>query len=220
MNELEYEEAVKLDKRSCIQIYFSKLKREHLILFTFFNCDDFNLVYIKIAKFMFLISTDMAMNVFFFSDDSMHKLFLNYGKYDFVQQIPKIVYSTIISQILDVFLSYLTMTDRHIYEIKNFGEITIRTFKIFRCIKIKLIIFYIITFILFLLYWYAVAALCAVYENTQITFIKDSIYSFLLSSLYQFILYLLPSGLRVCSLKCKKMELKCLYKISDFIPFF
>ena len=38
----------------------------------------------------------MALNVFFFSDDSMHKLFINYGKYDFFQQIPQITYSTII----------------------------------------------------------------------------------------------------------------------------
>ena len=29
----------------------------------------------------------MALNTFFFSDDSMHKLFLNYGKYNFIQQI-------------------------------------------------------------------------------------------------------------------------------------
>ena len=220
LNELEYWEAVKLDKRTFIQIYFSKLKREHLILFTFFVCDDLNLLYIKYAKFMFLISTDMAMNVIFFSDDSMHKLYLNYGKYDFVQQIPKMVYSTIISQILDVFLCFLTMTDRHIYELKKLRNITLRTFEIFRYIRIKLIIFFIFTFILFLSYWYAVSAFCAVYANTQITFIKDSIFSFLLSALYQFILYLFPSILRLCSLKCKKIELKCIYKISDIIPFF
>ena len=47
----------------------------------------------------------MAMNVFFFSDDSMHKLYLNYGKYDFIQQIPQITYSTIITQIIEIFLS-------------------------------------------------------------------------------------------------------------------
>ena len=59
------------------------------------------------------------MNVFFFSDATMHKIFLNYGKYDFIQQIPQIIYSTIVSQIIEVFLCFLSMTDKYIYEIKN-----------------------------------------------------------------------------------------------------
>ena len=35
LNNLEYKKAVKLDKRTLFQIYFSTLKREHLIIFTF-----------------------------------------------------------------------------------------------------------------------------------------------------------------------------------------
>ena len=55
----------------------------------------------------------------FFSDDSMHKLYLNYGEYDFVQQIPQIIYSTAISQLLEVFLCFLSLTDKYFYEIKG-----------------------------------------------------------------------------------------------------
>ena len=68
LNNLEYEEALILDKRSFFQIYWSLLKREHIILFTFFFHNDYNLYYVKNAKFIFLLATDMAMNVFFFSD--------------------------------------------------------------------------------------------------------------------------------------------------------
>ena len=60
----------------------------------------------------------MALNVFFFSDESMHKIFLNYGKYNFIQQIPQIIYTTIISQLIEVFLCYLSLTDKHFYKIK------------------------------------------------------------------------------------------------------
>ena len=114
LNELEYDEAAKLDKRTFLQIYFSLIKREHIIIFTFLVYDDYNLIYIKISRFIFLIVSDMAMNVFFFQDESMHKLFLNYGKYDFIQQIPQIIYSTLISQLLEVFLCFLSLTDKHI----------------------------------------------------------------------------------------------------------
>ena len=53
LNNLEYDEAIKLDKRKFIKIYWSLLKREHLILFTFFNRNDYNIIYIKLAGFIF-----------------------------------------------------------------------------------------------------------------------------------------------------------------------
>ena len=119
LNELEFNEAIKQDKRTFLQMYFYFIKREHRIIFTFFNCNDYNLISIKLSRFIFLFTTDMAMNVFFFSDDSMHKIFLNYGKYDVLQQIPQIIYSTIVSQLIEVFLCFLSLTDKHIYQIKN-----------------------------------------------------------------------------------------------------
>ena len=66
LNNLDYEDSVKVDERTFNQIYWSILKREHLILFTFFSCDDYNLSTVKFARFIFLVCTDMAMNVFFF----------------------------------------------------------------------------------------------------------------------------------------------------------
>ena len=66
LNDLEYIDAINLDKRSLCQIYLATLKREHLIIFTFINCSDYNLLVIKLARFVFLIVGDMAFNVFFF----------------------------------------------------------------------------------------------------------------------------------------------------------
>ena len=152
----------------------------------------------------------------------MHKIFLNYGKYDFIQQIPKIVYTTIISQLIEVFLCYLSLTDKHAYQIKNLAEsFDMNSISnILRCVKIKLAFFFVFTFIFLGFYWYIVAAFCAVYENTQITFLKDSLLSFLLGIIYSFILYLFPSVLRIISLRHPKLKLKCIYKLSDIIPFF
>ena len=223
LNELEYIEAIKYDKRSFCQVYWATLKREHLIIFTFFNCHDYNLLAIKLSRFLFLLVGDMALNVFFFSDDSMHKIFLNYGKYDFFQQIPQITYSTIISQIIEVFLCFLSLTDKYIYKIKiNLieGKITNINKKIMKIVNIKLIIFYIFTFIIFLLYWYIISMFCAVYKNTQIHFIKDSIISFSICLIYPFAFYFISSALRVCSIRDKQKRFECIYKLSDIIPFF
>ena len=73
---------------------------------------------------------------------------------------------------------------------------------------------------MFLFYWYIITCFCAVYENTQIAFIKDSFLSFALELLYPFAIYLIPSFLRIISLKYCKGKLSFVYKLSDVIPCF
>ena len=93
--------------------------------------------------------------------------------------------------------------------------------QILKCVKIKLYGFFAFTFILFAFYWYLISAFCGVYQNTQITFIKDSISSFLTGLIYPFVLYLIPTFLRIISLMdITKKRLKFVYKLSDIIPFF
>ena len=225
LNDLEYLEALEKDNRNFLKIYWYLLKREHLLLFTFYNWKDFNLFSIKLSKLFLSICTDMAFNVFFFSDDSMHNIYISGGEHDFIGQLAQMIYSTIVSQILQIFISYLTMTDIHYYQIKELKKeknITSKqTIPIIKCIKIKIIVYHIFTFLLFLFFWYLISAFCAVYENTQRIFLTDSISSFIMGLVYPFALYLAPTALRVISLKAKeKKNLKFLYTLSDKIPFF
>ena len=165
----------------------------------------------------------MALNVFFFSDETMHKTYVDYGKYNFIQQIPQIVYSTLVSQLLEIFLCYLSLTDKHYYQIKNMENDSNKKqniLSIIKCVKIKITDFFIVTFLMFAFYWYTIACFCSVYVNTQNAFIKDSISSFILSLLYPFILYLFPAIFRLISIKANKIKLSWLYKISEIIPFF
>ena len=221
LNNLEYNMAIQLDKREFLEMYWSLLKREHLLFFTFFVRNDYNIVYIKFSRFIFLVCTNMAFNVFFFADETMHKMFLDYGRYNFLQQIPQIIYSTLISQLIELFLCFLSMTDKHFYQIKNLDNSSRNQIsQIIKCMKIKIMVFYAFTFIMFIFYWYVITCFCAVYENTQMAFIKDSLSSFSFGLLYPFILYLFPGGLRKIALGATTMRLSCLYAISDIIPFF
>ena len=221
LNNLDYQKAKKLDKRKFSEIYWFLLNREHLILFTFCNRNDYNNIYIKLEGFIFLICTDMTLNVFFFADETMHKMFLDYGKYNFIQQIPQIIYSTIVSQFIQLLLSFLGLSDKYYYQIKHMkiNEKKLEN-KAIKCIKIKSIFFFLYTFIMFIFYWYRITCFCGVYVNTQMAFIKDSISSFVLGLLYPFLLYLFPAVLRLISLRVKKCELSWLFAISEIIPFF
>ena len=218
LNNLEYREAKIFDKRNFFKIYWSLLKREHSFIFTFITKDDYNIRMIKYSRFIFLLCSDMAMNVLFFSDETMHKMFLDYGKYNIIQQITQILYSTIISKLLEILLCFLSMTDNYYYQIKNSKRLN-KNFllKITKCIKIKIGFFFGLTIFIFAFYWYLISCFCAVYKNTQIAFIKDSFSSFLLDNIIPFAIYLFPSLLRIISLKT---NMKFIYQLSNIIPFF
>ena len=225
LNDLDYINALNKDDRNFIRTYWYLLKREHLLIFTFFNKNDYNIFSIKLSKLFLAICSDMAFNVFFFSDESMHNIYISGGVYNYIEHLAQMIYSTIISQILQIFINYLTMTDIHYYKIKNLlkeNNLKKKKFKfLIDCIKYKIIIFYSFAFLLFLFFWYLISAFCAVYENTQKVFIIDSISSFIYGLIYPFIFYLIPSCLRIISLKAKeKKNLKCLYFLSDKIPIF
>jgi len=221
LNNLDYLEATKLDKRNFIQIYWSLLKREHPFIFTFITKDDYNITMIKHSRFIFLLCTDMAMNVFFFSDETMHKMFLDYGKYNFIQQIPQIIYSTLLSKFIETSLCFLSMTDIYYYQIKDSKNIDSNIFrKIINCVKIKIVYFFIFTILVFCFYWYLITCFCAVYQNTQIVFIKDSLSSFLLDNAIPFLIYFFTSLFRLISLKTKASCSKCIYQLSKIIPCF
>ena len=221
LDNLEYEKALDYDNRSFVQIYIDKLKKQHLIIFTFFAFNDFNLIYIKNAKFSFDICTDLAMNVLFFFDDSMHKIYLNDGKYDFIQQIPQIIYSSIISLIINFITLFLILTQKQILEIIKLKESdkkenTDKINEIYKIIRIKYIIFFIFSFLLFFFYWYFVSTFCAVYENTQIIFLKDFATTFAMKLIYPFFICIFLASLRKIALNDKKKKrFNLLYIISN-----
>ena len=226
LNNLEYVEACELDKRSFCRTYWSVLMREHVALLTFFAWKDYNLFYIKIEKFFLLFCTDMTMNGLFFVHESMHKKYTNGEDFTFIQKLPQLLFTLIVSHIIEVLLCFLSMTDTHVYEIKalpndkSSGE---KIMNILDLIKRKLVAFFVVTFLFFLFYWYFISAFCAVYQNTQKIFLRDSLISFLTALLDPFLIYGFTTILRAISLcGCcrKKPGCGCIYKLSDIIPIF
>ena len=221
---LDFSEAILLDKRDYLTTYLSTLKREQLIMFIILSWNDYNLFYLKINRLIFLLCTEMTLNALFFADQTIHKLYIEDGEYNFGQSFPHIIYSLLITHVLEILLCYLTMTDIHIYHIKSLkkSEQTAgKAFEILKLIKIKIIIFFIFTGLLFIFYWYCVSAFCAVYQKTQGYFILNSFLSFIFELIDPFIIYALIILLRKLALKYHdKKGMIWVYKISRIFPIF
>ena len=224
LNNLDYKEACEFDKRGCCKTYWSILMREHVVFFTFFVCNDYNLFYVKIERLFLLICTQMTVNGLFFVHESMYKKNMQSEDFTFVQKIPQILFTLVANHIIEVILCYLSMTDTHVYQIKalpkdeKIGE---KVLDIMDCMKRKLTGFFVLTFLLFLFYWYFISAFCAVYQNTQVIFLRDSGISILTSYIEPFIIYGVTALLRIISLaRCCRRRMGCVYKLSDLIPIF
>ena len=102
LNNLEYELATIIDKRTFFQYYFSLLKKKQLILFAFLPSNDYNLVVIKLALFLLSFSLYFTVNGFFFSDATMNKINEDKGEFNLLFQIPQILYSSVISAVINV----------------------------------------------------------------------------------------------------------------------
>ena len=119
MNLLEYEEALKLDIRNYFQYYISLLKYNHPIMFSLSIYNDYNLRIIKIFLFFFSFSSDLTINALFFNDDTMHKIYQDKGEYNFLYQIPQILYSTLISRFIDTLIKNFALLQDNIIELKK-----------------------------------------------------------------------------------------------------
>ena len=218
LNTLEYKNAIYLDKRNYLQYYFSLLKKKQLILFTILPSNDYNLRVIKISLFLLTFSLYFTTNGFFFTDESMHNVYINKGGFDIIYQISNIIYSSIIPSIINTILRYLSLSERNFLILKkekNVRDCYQKSKSIERCLRLKFIIFFIISFVIMLFFWYFITCFCAVFKNTQIILIEDTLISFGISMLYPFGINLLPGLFRIPALK--KRNKKCLYKLSIYI---
>jgi len=214
LNELQYKDALKKDKRTFTQFYLSLLKTKHILIFSFFQLKDYNSQIIKIFIFFFTFYLNLIISAMFYSDSTMHKIYIDDGAFDFTYQLPQMIYSVIISSILLILLKYLGLYEQDLIEFKKGNK---NKTKVLSYIKIKIIFFFILAYILLFSSWIYLGCFCVVYKNTQIHLIKDVLSSFSLSFITPFFVFLLPSVFRIVSLKNKNRKNSILFKISNFI---
>ena len=216
LNELKFKSALKYDKRIFIKLYYSFLKTDH-ILIKIWNSTDYNSLIIKLFLFFYSFSLSLTINALFFNDDTIHKIMEDEGRFNFIYQLPQIIYSSIISYLLNMILEYLALSEDKILEFKNGRieeKILIKSRILLSTLIFRFINFFILSFLFLLLFWYYVICFCVVYKNTQYHLLKDNIIGFLTGLLTPLGTKLIPALLRYFGLKKKK---NYIYNISNLL---
>ena len=222
LNSMNYEDAIVYDKRTYFQYYISLIKQKHLIIFTFFNKNDYNLFSIKLTLFIFSFSLYFTVNALFCDDNTMNKIYQNHGQLKLYFYTLHIIYSTLISSFITLILKALALSSKNILKIKNIQEkktALLESIKLNKLLNIKFNIFYIISFLLLIFFWYFISAFCAVYNNSQKILFQNTFSSFVLSLVYPFGLNLIPGLFRIPALKAKSKNKKCMYILSKLLSY-
>ena len=218
LNTMDYNDALKIDKRTFIQYYISLIRTKHPIFFAFFQNKDYNISIIKICLFFLSFAIYFASNTFFFDFKGIHKIYEDEGNYNFSYFFPQIMYSFLISYVLYILIKYLVMSERNLLELKiqkTFILAKQKVKKIEKILIIKNVCYFVLGIIFLFFFWYYLSSFCAVYQNSQVYLIKNTFICFAISLIFPFVINLLPVFIRKLSLNVNNRE--CIYKISKFI---
>ena len=180
----------------------------------------FNSYSIKVLLLFFNFSSCFAMNALFFNDNTIHQIYEDEGDFNFLYQLPQIVYSTLISYFIDNLTSYLALSEDDIIELKqdkSFENLNEKKRRIKNTLIIKFISFFIINIFFILLFWYYLSCFCAVYINSQYHLIKDTLISSSTSYIMPLGTNILTALLRIYSLKGYNKNKSLLFRLSKLL---
>ena len=152
----------------------------------------------------------------------MHKIYADKGYFNFIYNIPQIIYSSVITGFILALIQSLALTDSYLINLKRNKDkdkniLANKENDLKKILKIKFALFFFICFILLIMFWFYLACFCAVYKNTQIHLIKDTLISFGTSMIYPLFIYLIPGIFRIMAINNKNRNKECMFKFSKLL---
>ena len=221
LNNISFQQAIKIDNREFCDLYRSLIKNKQLIMFSFFDFNSYNSPIIKKTIFFLSFIYHYGFNAFFFTDEILDTIFEEEGKYNPLVLVPLAVYSAMITTVfIKLLVDFLVLTEKQVLRIKNEETEEKANDKKKHLLKItiiKLCIFFSINIILLIFFWFYLTCFNAVYPNTQIFLVINTAISFVISNIIPLIYNLIPAFIRndiLTNKNIKKMKSK--KKSSEF----
>ena len=235
LDNYDYECAIKYEKRHFWRIFYICFLSFENILNTFFFKTPLEIQSLRLILFFFSYISDLALNALFYLNqnisDKYHYQGDNLYLFSLLNNLTISISSTIFSYVLVKALNCLNNSKDSIEDLFRYHENIMRKDKkykvsnddiikiyknldsIYRILKIKIVFYIIIEFILLLFFFYYITAFCEVYKNTQISWLSDSLVSFLMSILFEIAMSFLVASFYMISIKYR---FKSLYSIVMF----
>ena len=202
-------------------MYWGFLVDYQIILGTFFTDNHLDLFVIKLSFLVCTFQISFFLNALFYTDDYISDAYHNDGVLDFFSSLPKSIYSFLATLITTNLLRMLSSSKNELMRVirrnRRFNNYTnIINIKLSKLRK-KLIIYFILVFLLESFFLYYVTAFCAVYRYSQKYWFMGCLESFGMDSIIGLISCIFLSLLRYISIK---KHLKCLFIFANILSTF
>ena len=215
--EMTFETAILIDHRNFLETYKELILSKHIFFCLIWN-KGILLKQIKFSVFVINTATDFFFNAFFYSDEYIAQSFSQEGELEYLVTLPKSIVSFLATALFSYFLEYLTsskflvMLVRSEFKEKFFSQCN----SFINMLQCKIKVYISISIFIMCFFWYYVSAFCAVYQNSQISWITSTFLSFGLSIVTPFATTFAACLSRLLGLRYKS---KCWFRISGIILF-
>ena len=203
LNGLDYEDYIKMEYRNCFDIFCSIFKTNYDFLSTFFIFEnkDYKIYTIKVINYLNILLLSLDINISFYNDETMHKIYEDIGENNSLNRLPIILLTNALSLIPSIlFEKYFSYDFIDLKSNMDDDEEIIHNS--YNILKMRFIICCIFTFLFGVFSWYYIFCFFAVYLGTQKALFFDFLSEFglnILSTLWLSIIYWI---IKIIFLKC------------------
>ena len=220
-DDLEYDYAVKLDKRAFFQYFWEKLKINLILLEIFLVDEQMKPWPIKLTILLINIDLYFLINGLFMNEDYISEIYHSNEDesiFNFVKRANNnLFYTSMVGVISGYLITCFILEEKKIKntfkrEKRNMLNIKYEIFLFSKIIKSRYSSFFIISYVITIFSWYYISCFNNVYPYTKKEWIISSIFIFLGMQIFYMILALIETILRFLSFKLKSEKL---FKISE-----
>jgi len=220
-DDLDFDSALKLDKRTFCEFYIDKLIEKQILIDTFYNKDNLRPRSIKILLFLLNINLYLVVNGLFFSEEYISDLYFSNEKETFFSFFPRSIgrffYATLVGVIIGFIMDCIFVDEKKVKRIflrekDNSMQLRYEISLVVREINKRYIIFIVICFFISVISWYYISCFNNVYPGVRIEWIKSSITIMLIMQILSIIFGLFETIIRALSFKCKSEKI---YKLKQ-----
>ncbi len=217
-NNIPYRQALRIDKRSIIEIFFSVLFNEIEIFNFFFYRNPYSHFSLTLSIYLLELLLDLTMNCFLYTDDVVSEKYHNNGELSMITSLSLSLMSNLVSSIIIYIISkvanYCEIIEAIIKNVKNRKSYIDNIIRLFKYIRVRLGFFYFLQLCLLLLMIYYLFIFCAIYHKSQGSVMINYMIGAGTSLLISVGLTLIITLLRTLSIKCHSV---LLFNISKYL---
>jgi len=223
IDEMDFDDAIKKDKRKFLEFLLDNLKNKQITLNTFNAKEPLKPRTIKIMLYILDLVLYLFINGLFFDEEYISEIFKIEEEENFFTFIPRSIdrlfYSTVVGFIVGFFIDCFFVDEKKIKGIfkrekNNLITLKFEISKVIKNIIIRFTLFISLSFFIILFTLYYTICFINVYPHLMNEWIKSSFILFIIMQILSILICLLESIIRFISFRCKSEKL---YKISLYL---